>query len=411
MQPAIPVSLAERSHILDILRGIALFGICLANYPMFSLYIFQKPETTAAMPTAVFDKWIPYLHFALIDGKFYTLFSLLFGVGFSIILLRNNAKGKTGLAIFYRRLIILASIGLAHMGLLWEGDILLLYALIGMLLPLFRNVSDKNLLVFCVVLIFSPLIFDAVKVLSDNKWNLSLPLAAKAMQIESGYGITGENFRNWQAIHTDYASVLKYNHAGFFWRWEHLLGSNRVPKVLGIFLLGLYVGRKMIYLKLKDNIALLRKTRRRGFIIGLPASIAYAYLELNGPRFPDPLALLGTLAYAVSVVPLSLAYTASICLWFLSPGGKEKLTIFAAPGRMALTNYLLQTLIAVFIFYGIGLGYGAKTGLLYVSLIAIGVYIFEVVFSHFWLRHFHYGPVEWVWRQLTYGKRLKLTRK
>jgi uncharacterized protein len=147
-----------------------------------------------------------------------------------------------------------------------------------------------------------------------------------------------------------------------------------------------------------------------GFVIGLPANIANAYLQLDNHNLPSPIALLDTLAYAVGVVPLSLAYTATICTWYLNARGKRRLHIFAAPGRMALTNYLLQTVAGVFIFYGVGLGLGARTGLVYVLMIAAGVYLFELVLSHVWLRYFQFGPVEWVWRQLTYGKRLRLRK-
>ena len=93
-QPSAPISQSERSDILDILRGIALLGICLANYPVISLYIFQPPELLMNMPTAGIDKWLAYFHFAFVDGKFYSLFSLLFGIGFSIILTRNEIAGR-----------------------------------------------------------------------------------------------------------------------------------------------------------------------------------------------------------------------------------------------------------------------------------------------------------------------------
>src|SRR4051812_32604077 len=103
----------QRSEILDVLRGIALLGICIANYPMFSLYVFQSPQTIAAMPTAKIDLVLTYFHFVFIDGKFYTLFSLLFGIGFSIMMSRWQSENKNAIAIFYRRLLILAGIGLA----------------------------------------------------------------------------------------------------------------------------------------------------------------------------------------------------------------------------------------------------------------------------------------------------------
>ncbi len=405
-----PVSISERADILDILRGVALLGICLANYPVFSLYVFQTKETLTGMPTASIDKWVSYFHFIFIDGKFYSLFSLLFGIGFSIILLRSRAKGL-GLNIFYRRLFILILLGLAHSLLLWQGDILLLYGLIGLILPLFRNVSSRNLIIFWVVLILLPIVIDAIKVLTDNQWNMSKPLGRMALAIEGPMGITDANWRTWLLDQTSYVDLLKYNQSGIFWRYQGLLDNNRFFKVLGMFILGLYVGKNLIYRKLEENKSLLKKVRFWGFIIGLPISILYAFLEMDEHRLPEAFALLDTIAYAFSVVPLSLAYTASISLWFLNAKYREFLKLFSNPGRMALTNYILQSVLGILIFYGVGFGFGAKTGLIYVILIAIGIYGLEIIFSHFWLKYFNYGPLEWLWRQLTFGKRFPLRKQ
>ena len=101
----------------------------------------------AALRTATIDRWLGWFHFAFIDGKFYSLFSLLFGIGFSIIFLRNKNEGRNGLAVFYRRMFILLIFGFCHSLLLWDGDILMFYAVVGMLLPLFRNCSNKTLLI------------------------------------------------------------------------------------------------------------------------------------------------------------------------------------------------------------------------------------------------------------------------
>ena len=408
---ATPVTATDRSIILDILRGFALLGICIANYAGFSLFIFQNPEQMASFPTATIDKGLAYFHFAFIDGKFYSLFSLLFGIGFSIILLRNQQAGRNPLPLFYRRLLILALIGLAHALLLWDGDILFLYALLGMLLPLFRKCSDKTLLVLWAILIFSPLIIDALKVVSKGKWDISNPVEVIATRVDSRNGITENNYRNWLVVHDDYRSILKWTQGGFFWRWEGLLGSNRLPKVLGMFLLGLYVGRNLIYARLEENIPLLKKVQRWGFVIGLPASLAFAWFHFDQQGLPKPIGLVDTLFYAVSVVPLSLAYTATLCLLWLKPAWKKRLEVLAPAGRMALTNYLLQSVLGILIFYGIGLGLGAKTGPALFIPIALGVYCVEVACSHLWLRYFRYGPVEWIWRQLTYGKKLKLRRE
>lgn len=404
-----PVSLSERAHILDILRGIALLGICLANYRSFSLYVFQTSEVINQLPTARIDEWVSYFHFIFIDGKFYSLFSLLFGIGFSIILLRTKAKGF-GLSIFYRRIVILLLMGLAHLLLLWDGDILMLYALIGLFLPLFRNVSDRKLIFIWVLLILFPIFMDLIKVLTDNQWNVAKPLEKVALAADDVRGITDTNWRTWFLDHPTYADLLRFNQSGILWRYQGLLENNRIFKVLGMFLLGLYVGRKLIYRKLEENKSLLKKVQLYGFAVGLPLSVAHAYLSLDGHYLPEAFALMDTATYAFSVVPLCLAYTCTICLWFLNGSNRKLLQLFSAPGRMALSNYILQTILGILIFYGLGFGLGYKFGLIFILLIAVGVYGLEIVFSHLWLRHFNYGPLEWIWRQLTYGKKFPLRK-
>lgn len=401
----------NRSQVLDILRGIALLGIILANYPVISLWVFQGPAVWETMPTAAIDRFIGFFHFTFIDGKFYTLFSLLFGIGFSIILLRARQKNTNGLAIFYRRLFLLLLIGLFHSLFIWIGDILLLYALTGMLLPLFRNVKDRNLLIIAAILILSPILMDTLRVVTNNEVNISAPLSRIHAEKESSIGITDVNFGTWVIDHKTFPELFKFNSVEFFMRWQMLLASNRPLKVLGIFIMGLYVGRKLVYARLEENKILLKKIRLWGFVIGIPVSVAYAFLELTGPHLPAPGALLTTVSYALSVVPLSLAYTCTICLWYLKNNNGPLLNVFAAPGRMALTNYLMQSIIGIGIFYGIGLGLGAKTGLAYVLLIAMAVYIVQVICSHYWLKYFNYGPCEWIWRMLTYGKVLKLKKE
>lgn len=408
--PSPVIQQQDRAQILDILRGIAVLGICIANYPMFSLYIFQSPDVLMAMPTATLDKGVAFFHFAFIDGKFYSLFALLFGIGFSIILMRCQQAGKNGLYIFYRRIFILILFGLPHLLLLWEGDILMLYGLIGLLLPLFRSVSDRNLLIIVICLILSPILIDLIKVLTDNKINAGRLLQGAAIAADDARGITPQNFGTWVLDHPAYSDLLSFNQSGILWRFQMLLDNNRIPKVLGMFLLGLYAGRKMMYAKLDENAALLKKVCRWGYLIGLPLSIAHAWLELNGKRLPHAAGMLNTITYALSVVPLSLAYIATICLWFIKNPGNKFLNLFAAPGRMALSNYILQTILGIIIFYGIGFGLGAKTGAIYVILIALAVYFFEMIWSHLWLKYFIYGPLEWIWRMLTYGKYLPIKK-
>lgn len=404
----LPVQQHERSDILDSLRGFALLGIFLANSAAFSLYMFLPPEKMETLPTALPDKIFTYFHFVFIDGKFYSLFSLLFGIGFSIILNRNQQAGKNALAIFYRRLLILAIFGLLHTFLLWDGDILFVYAICGMFLPLFRNCTDRTLLFWWVTLILSPVLLDAIIVISNGAWRPSAFIADVAERMDARYGIGPDNFSTWLIDHTDYKSIHEFLQGGFFWRWEHLIGSNRLPKVVGMFVLGLYVGRNMIYANLEKYQALLKQIQRWGFVIGIPASLAYAWFELDDYHLPKPAALLDTLFYALSVVPLSLAYTTTFCLLWLKPDWKKRLMVFAPAGRMALTNYILQTLIGITIYYGIGFGLGAKFGPTLFFPIAIAVFCIQIPVSKLWLSHFRFGPLEWIWRMLTYGKVMPL---
>ncbi|MDR2038991.1 MAG: DUF418 domain-containing protein [Bacteroidales bacterium] len=398
-----PVKTKERHIILDALRGLALFGICLANYPEFSLYTFQTSETVSALPTAGIDTVVKYLQYIFIDGKFYTLFSLLFGIGFSIILSNAARNNRNGMKIFYRRMCILFLIGLFHLLFLWAGDILILYAFVGFFLPLFRNISNKKLLISSVILLLFPIAMDACIVLFG--WNLSAPVIRATGYFHGQVGITGDNFPVWLVESQSYLDVLRFNLAGSFIRMQEFIDGNRVFKVLGLFLLGLYIGRNRLYTNFKSNHTLLKKTMIYGFCIGFPTSVLYAWSAMNS----HPIGLIMYSAiYAVSVVPLSLAYITAICLWYDKHKELAIFRIFAAPGRMALTNYIMQSVIGMIIFYGIGFGLGAKTGLIYVELIAAAVFGLQVAYSYLWLNHYQYGPLEWIWRMLTYGKWLKL---
>lgn len=412
MQSTLPVQPSERSDILDVLRGFALLGIILANSSNFTGYLYLNDAYQKQLFTHANDGWISFVEHAFIEGKFYSLFSLLFGIGFSIILSRNERPGKSPLRIFYRRLFILLLFGALHLALLWEGDILFLYAMIGFLLPLFRKCSDRTLLVWAVCLILSPILIDIIKVLTH--WTPSEPFVKMAMKIDTKNGIPQtDDFAFFLFKRgSGYEEILKWCQGGFFWRYQYIIESNRIPKVLGMFLIGFYVGRKLMYVNLTDYTSLLKKIQRWGFLIGIPTGLAYAYFLSDRKSIPfNKLGLLDTFFYAASVVPLSLAYTSSICLTWVKTGGQSWLRKLAPVGRMALTNYLMQTILSILIYYNIGLGLGTKFGPTLSFPIAIGIYLLQVIYSNIWFRYFQFGPLEWIWRQLTYGKRLPLRKQ
>lgn len=395
----------QRHIILDALRGIALLGICLANFPEFSLYTFLDVDTQRSMPTASIDIIVKYLQYIFIDGKFYTLFSLLFGIGFSIILSNAEKNNRNGISFFYRRMGVLFIVGIFHMLFLWAGDILMLYAFIGFFLPLFRKISNRKLLICSGFLLLFPVLIDTCVEIFN--WNLSYPVIRATNYFHGLFGINEQNFSVWLVESKSYQDVLKFNFAGFFIRLQEFIDGNRAFKVLALFLLGLYIGRKEIYSKLSENVILLKKVAKYGFIIGFPLSILYAWSAVNSHPFG-----LGvhSAIYAVSVVPLSFAYISAVCLIYVKKENISVFKLFASPGRMALSNYLMQSVFGIIIFYGIGFSFGAKTGLIFVELIATTIFGVQILYSILWLRYFRYGPMEWAWRILTYRKWLKLRK-
>ncbi len=383
----------KRYVILDALRGFAILGIILANFPEFSLWTFSDPAgwTRTDLVTRAIQTFF-------VDGKFYTLFSLLFGMGFSIQL--ANAEGK--LRTFYRRMAVLLVIGLIHLFFLWSGDILALYAVCGMLLPLFRKLPTRKLLLVAGGLFLVPVLLDAV-----FGTRLADPLEREQWRICGLYGITEANFGTWLSDARSYREVLQFLHQGSVERMWEFVSGHRLFKVLGLFIVGFAVGRERIYADIDGRKPLLKKVLAWGLALGIPFGILYTWSSMQGHPWGR---VAHDLLYLVSVYPMGFAYAAGFALAFSrseeAPGWK----LLANPGRMACTNYLGQSVIGILLFYGIGLGLGNRVGLLGTELIALGVYAFQILFSSLWMRAFAFGPVEWVWRMLTYGKRLPLRR-
>ena len=398
-----PVKTSERYVILDALRGFALLGICMANFPEFSLYTFLSPETVAAMPTAVADTITRYLLYVLVDGKFYTLFSLLFGIGFSIIIRNAERKGANGFRIFYRRMGMLLLFGFLHLMFIWSGDILMLYALLGILLPSFRRISDKKLLGWALFFLILPIAMDGVCEMTHT--NLALPFIHLQDTYCAKYGINEANFAYWLHDAEDYGTVFQFLVQGACVRMQEFIIGNRYFKVLGLFLIGFYIGRNRIYADLEGRRNLLVKVFRWGLTLGLPCSFLYAWSNMNGHPFGNTL---HSVCYFISVYPLGFAYASGLCLLYLKRKEGSVWKWLAAPGRMALTNYIGQSVIGMFLFYGIGLGWGSTIGLWQTEVIVLAVFLFQVLFSRLWLSGFKFGPLEWIWRMLTYGKWLKI---
>lgn len=393
---------------LDALRGFALLGIALANFPEFSLWTFMDGTSRAALPHSGADHVVRFLQYLLVDGKFYTIFSILFGIGFSIIISNARKRGADGMKIFYRRMLVLALIGLLHLKFLWNGDILLLYALVGMLLPLFDRCPPKKLLCWSAFFLLLPIVVSAVRTVTGI--DASVPVYDAWWKKAAAMGISKENFATWLKDAGSYPEIYRFLRQGAVERmWEFVSGM-RYFKVLGLFLFGSWLGRERVHERLSSLRPLLKRIGGACLTAGLPLSFLYAWMSMRGG---NPVA--EEAVYAFSVYPLAVAYICGLMLLIAGKGPDSAAgrvsSALSHPGKMALSSYLFQSVIGVSLFYGIGLGLGTSVTLWQTELVALGAFLLEVLLCGLWLRWFSFGPVEWIWRMLTYGRVLPLKKE
>ena len=390
-----PVSNAERHHVLDALRGFALFGIFLANIRFFSGWEFLGEEQRDALAPGGYQL-IEFLHLVLIDGKFYTLFAFLFGLGFALQLQRLEGRGAAATRIYLRRTTILLAFGLIHLFAFWLGDILTPYALLGFVLLAIRKWSDRSLLIASGIALIFPVIGYAIF------WTFGIDKSLGLYNIAFAIVPPGAENPMVDLRLTDWGDRLQSSLGLGVLRLGYLFDTWRWPKLFAIMLLGLWAGRRLINGELFGNTRLLWGVLLVGLASGAVAGPILA--SLGGIGFNRPYSLTGffaVVAYTFAVIPLGLAYAAAFALAWR--GASRVLRILAAPGRMALTNYLAQTLVGLTVFYGVGFGQAGDWSIQALLAFAFAVYVAQGTLSHFWLRHFNYGPAEWLWRTLTYG--------
>lgn len=401
-----PIALKERIEVLDVLRGLAICGILIGNMQWFSGYGMMPPVLAAQAPLA--DQVTHFLVHFFIEGKFYSIFSFLFGFGFALQIARAEERGDTNASVFKRRLSWLLIIGLLHAYLLWAGDIVSIYAVMGFILLLFRKKTDTALLKWAFWLMIVPIasylliyVLFVALVPPDAMASFEAGQADRwAGQVQT---VTQSSY--WQIISS-------YNLNYVAGRYGGLILQMRLPKILAMFLLGYYAYRKGFFQDLSANAPVIRKVMIWGLLLGLGGSAVFAWASGSEAGFPPSLAnLAGVITYAFSVPALALGIIALIVMLWQKTAWRRVLAVLAPVGHMALTNYLLQTVICVFLFYGYGLGLFGRFGALKATLIALAIFAFQVAASGLWLKYFAYGPMEWIWRQLTYRRRLDIWRK
>jgi len=385
----------ERIQALDVLRGVAVAGILFANVLAFFGLSFMPPERAAALPTAAADHIAEFLEHVFVDGKFYSIFSLLFGIGFGVQLSRG---GEAALPRFKRRLRILLGIGAIHAFLIWAGDILMLYALLGFTMPWFARKPNRSLVRWTVILLAVP---TALYVVALAVW---MVVGHGAAQTTPASRVPANILKYFEAIGTGgFKDAFIGNLVFLAGRWADLFVTVRFPKVLGMFVLGLWTVRTGLALSSSDHRATLARWSMIGLGVGLPANLIAAWALENWPYIPPSVGgLLGTAMQGVGVPMLALGYAATVAL--LVVDGRRFITVFAPVGRMALTNYLMHSIICVVLSYGFGFGLWWHTGASRAMAIAAAIIIVQIPLSAWWLSRFRFGPVEWIWRRLTYGR-------
>ena len=391
-----PVSRGERLDVLDVLRGAALFGIITANMRGFNGPLAGYLDHTL-MWTDPLNRAAQAMVDALISGKFITLFSFMFGIGFAIQMERADARGVTSRAFYVRRLAVLLLFGIAHSVLLWWGDILAPYAVMGFVLLLFRKRSQTSVLRWSAGLFAYPAVLAAVMLaLHAAGVPIPMPPPTTPEELQRVLGVYGGG--SYAAIVGQNIAELPFTLFGlaFFY-----------PRVLGIFLFGLWVWREGIIRDLASRTALLRRCQRHGLWIGLVFNLAtVAVMEVfhPNPLAPSGWGLIANLTGSIGVPAGSLFYASTLALLWQDARWRERLKPFGAVGRTALSNYLLQSVVCTTLYYSWGGGLYGTIGPMTGLVPAVAIYAAQVVLSLYWTRRFAQGPMEWLWRRLTYGR-------
>ena len=394
-----PVVQADRIDELDVLRGVALLGVLIANFVGFaSAGMMATRAQLDLLPTALLDETALVATHWLITNKANTLFAVLFGLGFSLQIARNG--DRPGFTRRYsRRLGVLFAIGILDLTLLWAWDILNLYAVAGFLLLAARGLKTRTLVIAggLLALVSGRMFERSAEMMGFTvmRWN------------PSGDGAVAERVAASQA--GNYPELV-----GLFWQltWAEWLAGGFflvwLAYALGRFLLGAAIGRSGILEDVAGHLPLLRRIRNWTVPSGLALALLLALLETGH------LGLLGEeeqLAIALLESPSALLLAAGyaawiVTLWHWAPG-RRLLAHFRPVGQMALTNYLLQGLLYAFVLFGVGpgLALAGKVGSFAVVVISLAFFGLQMAASRLWLSYFRFGPFEWLWRWLTYGGR------
>jgi uncharacterized protein len=437
MQTAAAAPVAENSRLttIDMLRGFALLGILLMNIAGFSMadYSFEAFKNDPGN----LNFWVLQFNSIFFEGKMRAMFGMVFGAGVLLFIANKNMKGSSVHALYYRRMFWLLLFGLVHSHLiLWTGEILYFYAVCGMILYLFRNVAAKYLvwavpIVAVVSFVAGTLHYqeirgkrlayvEAAKAQAENRTLTAAQTSALAdwREVEKTMIPSREDAKgNTQKMKSDYATV-----AGFLrplvWQWQTKYLIFEIWDSLALMLLGLALF-KWGFLTGSWSRKDYWKVVKIGYGIGLPLVMYANYynfhhfstLEANLARMEQVSVNWIGLIYPFQRILIVMAHAAALILMFQSGFAQNLFRRLVAVGRMALTNYISHSVICTLFFFGYGLNFYGEFEFYQIYFVVLAIWIFQLIVSPIWLKHFQFGPLEWLWRSLTYWKLQPMRRK
>ena len=399
-QAAAPIPANERIEVLDTIRGFALLGIFIMNMPAFNTSLFLGFDE--AMWPHWWDRGTETLRDVIFSGKFNSMFSMLFAIGFTIQLGRLQAREPArATRIYLRRLFWLFVFGVVHACVFWAGDVLHMYALLGLLLLAIHRLPDRAIVALIVICLSYPTILGTIRIATATPEDMQTIIAVTQQAITADNAAFG---------HGNFLDTVRRSTAAMVIFYEY-------PMRLGLFagyvqflttvLLGLLLGRHRFFQNVAAQLPLIRRVQWWALGIGLvcgSAFVVWRSMSAN-PMEPSVWRILAMTGYVVGRVSIMIFYVATIVRAVCNERWRRILAPVTLAGRMPLSNYLLQTLIGVTLFYHWGFGLWNKVGPALDLLLAVAIFfLIQVPLTHWWLNRFERGPMEHLWRVLTYGR-------
>ncbi len=392
-----PVPNTDRIVSIDLLRGLAVLGILIMNIQHFSMPVAAYINPTAYGDLTGLNRWVWIFSHILANGKFMSIFSMLFGAGVLLFTGRVELKGLNSAAFHYRRMGWLLLFGLMHSYLLWTGDILVSYSICGMLVFLFRSKRPSMLIRIAFAFFMVPMLLDLLFAWSMPYW----PEEAVRSTMVSWKPGTEIIEHYLDVYRSGWLEQMELRVPGTIMMQTGYFLMQPFWRVMAMMLLGMALFKWQILSSGRSSRFYL-KMALIGLVTGYLLSGLGVFLNFKNQWTMEFSMFLGTQFNYIGSVGVALGYTALVMLFSKSAGYAGIKRMFSAVGRMAFSNYILMTLLCTLLFYGHGAGLYGSVDRKFQVIIVLAIWIPIMIISPLWLKRFRFGPLERIWRALTY---------